>query len=317
MKIFRKILNPFVAFVGVQILWILVLVSWIHWFLGSHRRLRAIAEKYSPELLQGGVDWFILVEGIVLLVAILGGVYVIFIYWRRQVALYKAQRNFIAQVSHELKSPLASIQLHLETIRWRRPDPEKVDHFVTTMLADTERLRTLIENLLAASRMERRGIRLSLVPCDFSNFMTAFFDNHRGSVPAGGEIELDITSGIQIAADVESLETIFRNLLENAILYADGKPFIRVELFRDGNHAHLIFSDKGKGIERKDQKKVFQMFYRVRHMGETIKGSGLGLFIVRALVKLHRGKIWLESEGSGCGTTFHILFPLKTQGREF
>jgi hypothetical protein len=85
-----------------------------------------------------------------------------------------------------------------------------------------------------------------------------------------------------------------------------------VILKREGHRAHLIFSDKGKGIERKEQKKIFQMFYRVRH-DETIRGSGVGLFIVRAVVRLHRGKVWAESEGKGKGATFHILLPLTRE----
>src|SRR5512145_2641997 len=116
MKLFRRFINPVFAFIGIQLAWLLVVIFWIYWFMGKHRQLRALAEKYSPELLRGGADWFILGEGLLLLVAILVGVYVIFLFWRRQAALYSDQRNFIAQISHELKSPLASLQLHLETI---------------------------------------------------------------------------------------------------------------------------------------------------------------------------------------------------------
>ena len=104
------------------------------------------------------------------------------------------------------------------------------------------------------------------------------------------------------------METVFRNLLENSLLYSTGAPRIRISLHRDERYAHLTFTDQGKGIEKKDQKKVFQMFYRVRTR-ETIRGSGLGLFIVRAVVRRHRGKVWLESEGRDKGTSFTFCFP--------
>ena len=156
-KWIKRIFNPLMAFIGIQIAWVLAVIVWLNWFLGSHRKLQALAEKYSPELLVGGPDWLILTEGLLLLVSILVGVYVIFLYWRRQAALYNAQRSFIAQVSHELKSPLASLQLHLETIRRLRPGPEKMETFVDTMLSDTDRLGTLIDNLLSASRFEQRS----------------------------------------------------------------------------------------------------------------------------------------------------------------
>jgi two-component system phosphate regulon sensor histidine kinase PhoR len=309
MKLVRRLINPLAAFIGIQLVWILVVVCWIYWFMGSHQKLRTLAEKYRPELLQGGIDWFILVEGLVLLVAILVGVYVIFVYWQRQSALLQAQRNFIAQVTHELKSPLASLQLHIETIRRRRPSAEKMETFLDTMLADTDRLGTLINNLLSANRLEGKGFKLALKPCDLSDLVTRYFRPRQYALPLAGKMKLDIEPGLHVMLEAESMETVFRNLLENSLLYSTGVPVIRVSLHRQGRYAHLTFSDKGKGIEKKDRKKVFRMFYRVRTR-ETIRGSGLGLFIVRAVVRRHRGKVWLESEGRDKGTSFHILLPL-------
>ncbi len=98
----------------------------------------------------------ILVEGLLLLVAILAGVYVIFLFWSRQAALLREQRLFISQVTHELKSPLASLQLHLETIRRHQPPPERLAAFLETMLGDTGRLNGLIDNLLSASRVDQK-----------------------------------------------------------------------------------------------------------------------------------------------------------------
>ncbi len=311
MKLSRRILNPFIAFIGIQLIWLVVVIFWISWFMRSHFRLRSMAEKYSPELLQGGIDWFILVEGLLLLCAILAGVYVIFIYWRRQTALYKAQRNFIAQVTHELKSPLASLQLHLETIRRRRPSAEKMSTFLDTMLADTDRLDTLINNLLSAQRLDQRGPKLALRHSNLSDCVTTYFRNIQYSLPKAGKMDLRIEPGLYAKIDAESLETVFRNLLENAILYSAGPPNIEIRLQQQGTRAHLTFTDCGKGIAKKEQRKVFNMFYRVRPPGETIRGSGLGLFIVRAIIRLHRGKTWLASEGEGKGTTVHITLPLS------
>jgi signal transduction histidine kinase len=313
MKIFGRIINPVIVFVGIQMVWLLVVVFWIYWFMGSHRRLRAVAERYSPELLQGGVDWFILVEGLLLLIAILAGVYVIFLFWQRQAALYRAQRNFIAQVTHELKSPLASLQLHLETIRLRRPSGQRLNTFIDTMLADTDRLDTLINNLLSANRVDQRVTPSAMSPCDFSEFTLRYFRSRQFSLPRAGKMHLDIHPDLHVSIEADEIETAFRNLLENAILYSAGTPMLEVGLYRDKNRAHLTFSDQGKGIERKDLKKVFQMFYRARSSGETIRGSGLGLFIIRGIVRHHRGKVWLESEGLNQGTTVHILLPLLAE----
>lgn len=309
MKVFGRIINPLMAFICIQIAWLTVLIAWIWWFMGRHRQLRELAEKYSPDLALGGLDWLILVEGIVLLVAILAGVYVIFLYWRRQLALNRAQRNFIAQVTHELKSPIASIRLHLETIRRQQPSPEKLTEFVDTMLADTSRLDNLTSNLLTTNKLEHKGFRLSLKPSNLSRLVYDYFKDLQFSLPHAGRLELDIEPDIVIRLERESLETVFRNLLENALLYSEGPPVIRVSLHRVNNEVHLAFADQGRGIEAKEINKVFQMFYRASKPGKTVRGSGLGLFIVRAIVRLHKGKIWIESAGSGQGTTVHIRFP--------
>jgi len=316
MRPFRRFINPVFAFIGIQLIWLLMVIFWIYWFMGKHRQLRSLAERYSPELAQGGVDWFILVEGLLLLAAILAGVYVIFLYWQRQAALYRAQRDFIAQVSHELKSPLASLQLHLETIRRRRPPAEKMDTFLDTMLADTDRLDRLIDNLLTASRLERRGLKLNLRPTDLSAFINGYFRPRQYSLPQAGKMQLAVTPGLHVRIDAEALETALRNLLENALLYSAGPPEISIGLCRESGFAHLTIADRGRGIERREQKKIFQMFYRVRHPGETIRGSGMGLFIVRTIIRLHKGKIRVESAGINQGTTFHILLPLSDSGQE-
>ena len=156
MNIIRRIFHPIMALIAIQLVWITVVIFWIYWFIGKHREFSQLAEKYRPELLGQGANWPVMVEGLVMLVLILIGVYVIFVYWNRQAKLYLKQRNVISQVTHELKSPLASIQLHLETIRLRKPSEERLNSFISTMLADTERLHYLINNLLMAARLEQR-----------------------------------------------------------------------------------------------------------------------------------------------------------------
>ena len=127
-------------------------------------------------------------------------------------------------------------------------------------------------------------------------------------------MDWDIEPGLIAKFDIEILEIALRNLLENAILYADGPPKLTIKMSRKGKLAHLSFADQGRGIDPKHQKKVFRMFYRIRRSDRTIRGSGLGLFIVRNIIRLHGGKVWLESPGSGLGTTFHLSIPLKTSG---
>ena len=310
MKLFRRIFHPLITFIGIQLLWILLLVGWIYWFLGRHQQLKDLAAKYKTEFLPLKTDWLILTEGILLLVAILIGIYVIFLYWRRQASLYRAQHNFIAQVSHELKSPLASLQIHLDTIEMRQPDPQQLKHFVQLMQGDTERLNNLINNLLTASKLEHRDSSFNLEHGNFSTTVEEWLEQMYAIFPIEGSLDWQLEPGLHVFFDQEAMKTVLRNLIENAILYADGPPRVQVELRREGHFALLSIADQGQGIDPRLRNKVFRMFYRVRIAGKTIRGSGLGLFIVRSILRRHKGKVWLQSDGLGKGTTFYLRLPL-------
>nr|WP_320049687.1 HAMP domain-containing sensor histidine kinase [uncultured Desulfuromonas sp.] len=309
MKLQRPSINPLLAFIAIQFTWIAVVVFWIYWFLGSHRRLRSIAEKYSPELLQPGIDWVILTEGLLLLFVILAGVYVIFLYWRRQLALNREQKSFVSQVTHELKSPVASVQLHLETIRRHHPPAEQLDGFIDTMLADTERLNNLINKMITANRLEQSRWRLTLRPCNLSEFLNEYMRQWRNTQDDTLELTCDIAPDIHANIEPDSFSMVLRNLLENAVLYSDPPVRITVELNASHQRCHLLVRDQGRGITASEQHKVFRLFYRLHREDSHVKGSGLGLFIVRALVKRHKGQIMLHSAGPGKGSTFHIILP--------
>ena len=310
MKTNRRLSNPLLAFIGIQLIWIAVVVFWIYWFISRNTQFHDLALRYKPELVHKGVEWVVLVEGLSMLTVILVGVYVIFLYWQRQAKLYLQQRSYISQLTHELKSPLASIQLHLETVKLRNPPKEKLDAFIDTMLSDTERLNHLISNLLMATRIEFRQLGDKAKRIDFSAFVADYLEGKKGELPEGGRITLELEPDIQAVIDTEGMEMALRNLLENALLYSPVSPEIVVKLKRSGRHCLLDFQDNGKGLKKGELKRVFGMFYRVRTPGENIRGTGLGLYIVKSVVQAHRGKITVASEGPGKGCTFHITLPL-------
>ena len=310
MRFLKKLFHPLFALIAIQLVWVLLVVFWIYWFVGSHKALRKLTELYKPGAGGYVIEWPVLVEGLALLMIVLAGVYVIFLYWKRQSDLVLQQKSFISQVTHELKSPLASIQLHLETIKLRKLPPEKLDRFLDTMLADTERLNNLINNLLLAAKLEQR-VRSGQYPVvDFSRFVGDIMEQKRLKLPEGGCLEVTVEEGINAAVDTDRMETVLRNLYENACLYSPTSPEIRVSLTRSGKECQLTFQDHGKGIEAKYLKKIFRMFYRVRNTGENIRGTGLGLYIVKSVVREHGGNIRVMSEGEGKGTTFLITLPM-------
>lgn len=310
MRRLKHLLNPIITLIAVQIVWIGLLVLWILWFMGRHYELRSIAEKYRPELVPQHINWPVLAGGIIMLALVLVGFYIIFIYWRRQSRLYAEQKTFISQITHELKSPLASIRLHLETIRLRNPTPDKMERFLDTMLGDTERLNSLISNFLMAAKLEQRPQGAALTLVDFSSFVDKFIQEFRQHLPEGSNLTGKVEPGISVKVDSEGMEMVLRNLLENAFLYSPGSPEVQVELSSSGKNCTISVADNGRGIDQKELKSIFRMFYRVRETGENIRGTGLGLYIVESIVKLHNGKISVQSAGAGKGSRFIISLPL-------
>ncbi|OGU17616.1 MAG: two-component sensor histidine kinase [Geobacteraceae bacterium GWC2_53_11] len=309
MNILRRIFHPIMALIAIQLVWITVVVFWIYWFIGKHREFRELAEKYRPELLGQGANWPVMVEGLVMMVLILIGVYVIFVYWNRQSNLYLQQRNIIAQVTHELKSPLASIQLHLETIRLRKPSEERLDSFVTTMLADTDRLHYLINNLLMAARLEQRRKQTERRLTDLTQLVSEHVERERALLPQGGSITLEAAPGLKAVVDPEEMSMVVRNLFENAVLYSPQSPEITVRLEKSGTWLLLSVQDQGRGLERKELKKVFDRFYRAQPPGDNVRGTGLGLYIVESVIKGLGGTVGVTSDGPGKGCTFTLKFP--------
>jgi signal transduction histidine kinase len=313
MKWVKKLFHPIITFIGIQLIWGVLVFLWIYWFIGQNREIRDLASHYRPEMISEGFNWPVLLGGIAGLLIVLVGVYVIFLYWKRQSDQYRRQKDIISQVTHELKSPLASIQLHLETMRLRALPPEKTGQFLDTMLADVDRLNNLINNLLMAARLEHRRRSAQRRVMDFSAFVADFLDRKRSKLPEGGSITCDLEEKVPVSFNAEEMETALRNLYENAVLYSPSSPEIHVTLKTAGRKCLVTFADKGKGIEPKQLRKVFRMFYRVRSHGENIRGTGLGLYIVKSIITAHGGSIRVTSEGVGTGSCFHITLPRAEQ----
>lgn len=309
MYVLRRIFTPVMTMIAIQLIWLTLVVFWIYWFIGKHREFRALAEKYRPELLGEGFNWPVMVEGIGMLLLILIGSYVVFVFWNRQSHLYSQQRNVISQITHELKSPLASIQLHLETIRLRRPNEQKLDSFVSTMLSDTERLHYLINNLLMAARLEQRRKQTERRLTDLTALINEHVERERGALAHGGNIFFEAAPELKALVDPEEMGMVVRNLFENAILYSPQSPEINVRLLKTGNILQLSVQDHGRGLEARERKKIFDRFYRVQPPGENVRGTGLGLYIVESVIRGYGGTVGVTSPGLGKGSTFTVKIP--------
>lgn len=298
------------AFISLLVVLGVMVYLWIYWVRDRHRVLAELAQRHRPDLVQSSGEWLTLTTGLALLLAVLTGVSVLFLFWRRQSKLYRQQQQLIAQITHELKSPLASIQLHLETIRMRQPNPDMLHRFLDTMLDDADRLNTTISKLLMAARIEQRRGPRELVRLDLSSLVSDVCTARRPKLPAGSVLETDITPGIQVMGDRDDLEVVLANLLENATLYTTALPDITVALERDEKNCLLTIRDQGEGIDAAELKRIFRRFYRADSASLNRRGTGLGLYIVRSIIQDHHGSITAQSPGRGSGMAFRITLPL-------
>ncbi len=313
-RIFLKtgwLYHPVTIFLTIQVLWVLVMVVWIRWYIEKHTQLRLMAERLRTQVEVDGLGWLPLLEGALLLTLILAGATVIFIYYIKQRHLNQMQRAFVSNVTHELKSPVASIQLALETMALRDLSEERRREFVSMMLDDTERLSTLIDRILGAARIEKRRGRYRLEPVSMRHFLEEVLEEDRRLYEKDGrEIILEKGRDARVAIDRPAMRVVLSNLLENAARYSPGDSKIRIRLHRDLRSCRIDVIDSGDGIRGKDLKNVFKMFWRgSEEQGKHVRGTGLGLYIVRNIVRDHRGKVWASSQGIGRGSTFSVRLP--------
>jgi len=305
----RWLYHPVTIFLSIQVLWILLMVVWIRWYVEKHAQVREMAQQLRAQVVLEGW-WVPLVEGGILLALILAGATLIFIYWNKQHRLNQMQRSFVSNVTHELKSPVASIQLALETMALRDLPEGKRLEFLGMMLDDTERLTTLINRILGAARIEKQRGRYSLESTSMRRFLEELLEEDRHLFEKDGHtVVLEKGTDARVAIDRVAMRVVVSNLVENAARYSPRGSTIRVRLQRDLRSCRLDVIDSGEGIARKNFKNVFKMFWRGESNPSHKRGTGLGLYIVRHIVKDHGGKVWVWSAGPGRGSTFSVRLP--------
>jgi two-component system phosphate regulon sensor histidine kinase PhoR len=257
--------------------------------------------------------WAILAVGVALLVLVLVGVIVYLALAVKAIALSQRQSNFIDSVTHELKSPLASLKLYLQTLTRRPVSPTQQADFHRFMLQDVERLDTLIDHLLdAAKTLQRRPAAplaaTPLVPVLHRACATAV---HRHGVPADRVRLTDAPADLHVRAGEADLEIIFRNLVDNAVKYSLPDPDVEVTAASvAGDRVVVRVADNGPGIPVAKRTAVFRRFMRLGdELERSTPGTGLGLFLVKSLVRQLRGKVSVHGRGSARGTIMEVELP--------
>ncbi|HVG29450.1 MAG TPA: HAMP domain-containing sensor histidine kinase [Pyrinomonadaceae bacterium] len=257
----------------------------------------------------------LLVLGIVFFALIITGLVLNTTFLIREIRRNEQHDAFINAVTHELKTPITSIRLYLETLKTRDVDEARRREFYDIMLADTDRLFQTVEQVLHAGRASHKQPRANVRAVDLDELVRDCLDltrlRHNLGTDALSYTESLDAAGARVAGDPDELRAAVSNLLDNAVKYSDKEVRISVEVATlDTARVAVRVADRGIGIPRAQLKRIFKRFYRVPGgFMARFKGTGLGLFIVRSIVERHGGRVFAESAGVGQGSTFTIQLP--------
>lgn len=257
----------------------------------------------------------LLVLGIVFFDVLIFGLIINTTFLIREIRRNEQHDAFINAVTHELKTPIASIRLYLETLKTRDVDEQQRQEFYNIMLADSDRLMKTVEQVLRASRMRHRQRRISRSAINLGEMVRECLELAR--VQYGlNETHLMYTespeaSNARVSGDIDELRAAFANLLDNAVKYSDEQVRVVVSVSApDEKRVTVSVADQGIGIPQTQLKRIFKRFYRVPgQFMARVKGTGLGLFIVKSVVRKHGGRVYAESAGLGQGSTFTVQLP--------
>ena len=258
----------------------------------------------------------LLVLGTLLMAAIISGVVLNTIFLVREIRRNAQHDAFINAVTHELKTPIASIRLYLETLQTRAVDDAKRLEFYRIMVDDSERLLGTIEQVLRTGRIGATSRRLNLSRIDLGGVIEQCVARVRALHKVSPDaLEYRPGPPVTIVGDADEVKAAVSNLIDNAVKFSGNDVRVTVETSKvDGNYVSLRVTDHGPGIEKTELKRIFKRFYRVPGVVATrVKGTGLGLYIVRSVAKRHGGRAWAESEGPGHGATFVLQLPIVRQ----
>src|SRR5260221_4490766 len=297
--------------------------KWIHITVGSSLIVVTVALTVFRQVLAasdwlareaGPLRWVIYFLGTLLFLLLIGGLTLMVLLLVREVRLNERQSNFVSAVTHELKTPVASLKLYLDTLQLRELPESKREDFYRTMRQDLDRLHATINNVLNAAMYTDRPV-IDPQPLDLARLARRCIDltRTRHQLPREA-FEYQGMESLMVNGDVAALETAVLNLLDNAVKYSKDRVEVEVDVWANGDgQAHLRVRDHGIGMSRGQLPFIFNRFYRIgSEVRRSRTGTGLGLFIVRSVMKGHRGTIAAESPGPDRGSTFTVTLPVLT-----
>jgi len=293
------------------------LFLYIYWYIEISSGLKSIVKRFNLDTGQflTSQTWFVIMVLTVLVGVIIMGIFIIFVYNLKNLRLYRLQHNFINNFTHELKTPVTSLKLYLETFMRHELSRENQLKYTQYMLSDVGRLSEDINRILNLAQIESKSYAGEYVFQNLPETIENFYKNNS---------HLFKNSDIQVHIPKKELyfyrfilpmfEMLFMNLATNAIKYNNSAtPRIDITFEKKQKKLIIRFKDNGIGIDVSELKKIFKKFYQVGRADDmSAKGSGLGLYLVDHIAKIHKGKITAESAGPGKGAIFNLILPLRS-----
>lgn len=312
----RWFFHPIVIFIFSIIALAASLTLYIYWYVEVSTGLREVVQEHNldPSQFFEVKTWLVILILSILVGVILIGILIIFIYNIKTIQLYRLQYNFINSFTHELKTPVTSLHLYLETFMKHELPRDDQLKYLSYMLQDVERLLDNINRILNIAKIESKTYGGEIVEADLVQTVKQFYDNN---IQMFRGCDIHVHSPFQTPLNYHInpplFEMLLMNLLTNAIKYNESeRPRVDVMFEQRNAELHIRFEDNGIGLEKKEIKKIFKKFYQVG-LSENMsaKGSGLGLHLVQNIAKIHKGKIIAQSKGIGEGSIFSLILPFK------
>lgn len=314
-------IHPIAIFVYSIIALVLSLFLYIYWYVEVSSGLQRViaSTNLDPDQFVSWQTWVVILVLSILVAIILLGIIFVFVYQRKTLSLYRFQRKFINSFTHELKTPVTSLQLYLETMARVELPREKQQKYIGYMLDDVARLTNNINGILNLARLEAKFKDVEFVVVDLVEEVRSFCDKNK-QLFRESEILIHAPEGQTHYSTVNRtlFQMMLMNLLSNGIRYnANERPKISISFGHEEKSVQLIIADDGVGFEKSQARKVFKKFFQIEEQELTrAGGTGLGLYMVDQVVRLHKGKVIAKSEGKGKGSAFIVSLPKVDSNKE-
>lgn len=316
MKQSKWFLHPILIFIFSIVAVALSLFLYIYWYVEVSAGLKKVIQNANldPDQVLASQTWLVILVLSILVGLILLGIFIIFVYHQKTLQLYRLQRNFINNFTHELKTPVTSLKLYLETFRKYEFSREDQLKYIGYMVLDTDRLSDNINRILNLAKVESKTYGGKFVTADLVRVVERFYKKNRRLF---GNCEVHIhhpsEGAFSYLINRSLFEVLLMNLFTNAVKYNESEvPGLDIYFEHTARDLRIRLEDNGIGIPRSELKKIFKKFYQIGRSDDmSAKGTGLGLYLVESIAGSHKGKVTAESKEGGKGSVFTVMLPVK------